>query len=309
MKKFLFKVFIYSLPLLGFILFVLFYDPFNMFRLKWFSGSEGLNNVAHLSDFGLSQALKFNTAPDDKYIVLLGDSRAYFLNADSIFRDRKKDNSIMNLSVHGSNLHEIYDMFWFAVKTHQIKEVYIGLNYGMFSDFTSRNRVKDAQKILEHRYRYFFHKPVLLSIYRYYKWDFLKKNDFISPATTSGEHWRYMIDVAANNAYKNHKETPQLWAEFKSIADYCKKNHIRLVLFSPPTHVDLQRVVSRFGQEKDLQDWKKKISAIAPFVDFDVENAFTSDPKYFRDPYHLSREGLRTFEMQFRRELADSSGK
>ncbi len=80
---------------------------------------------------------------------------------------------------------------------------------------------------------------------------------------------------------------------FNDIVEYCKNHELELTVFIAPAHVFTTHERKIRGKENIYLDWKKAISNITPFWDFDVLNTVTAETAsphmmYFTDTSHFT---------------------
>ena len=73
----------------------------------------------------------------------------------------------------------------------------------------------------------------------------------------------------------------------KRISNYCEANNIKLILFIPPTHVDLQQKIKHYKLADMNRKFKSDLASIGDLYDFDYPNQYTRDPENFSDPFHF----------------------
>jgi hypothetical protein len=110
-----------------------------------------------------------------------------------------------------------------------------------------------------------------------------------TPPMSRDAFWRYQLDQGTAGQYRNWRRPVMLRRKLADLVEYCRTNGIRLYLFVPPTHTDLQRRVNDFGLAAEYAAYKRDLATFGvPVLDFDVPNAFTANRANFSDPYHLT---------------------
>ncbi len=88
--------------------------------------------------------------------------------------------------------------------------------------------------------------------------------------------------------WKGFKFSGTLWAKVTEIAEWCDQNNIQLVFVIPPTISDMQARIFEYGFGRMNHEFRLRLSALAPVVDFDFDNAVTRDLGNFSDAYHFN---------------------
>ena len=258
-------------------------DPYGM-RSGW-RPALGQERIAAKTDYRLAKLARYARSPAPN--IILGDSRSDALH-DSLFA--RHGGRYVNLAFGGGTAIEAVDAFWFAAGREPLHTVVLGLPFNLYSESNDMNLVPSARFLVDHPAAYFASLPVqrvgMLAVI-----GALTGRRFgdETPPMSRDAFWRYQLDQGTANQYRNWRRPVALRRKLLELVEYCRANDIRLYLFVPPTHVDLQRRVHDFGLATEYAAYKRDLAGLGvPVLDFDVPNAFTADRTNFDDPYHLT---------------------
>ena len=286
MRFFIKSLFVFSSPILIWIVLVAFIDPYNYLR-------NDLNNIENQSKLDISAKInrplfqligyKNHATPG----ILLGDSRANSLKIDIIQNYSK--NKFTNLAYGGGSLQEVINSFWLLSEDNTLKDVYIGINFSIYNQLYNRDRVTEAKSIMENFFSYAFSTYTFESTYLILRSIITGKEIKIGiPDTSKEKFWIYQLDVSAKQHYLKYEYPSNYFRDLVEISKYCNKHGINLVLFIPPTHTDLQNKVKEYNLQNDEIKFKNDLKKIADLYDFDYPSELTMNKDNFRDPYHFT---------------------
>lgn len=261
-------------------------DPFNTNKLFNFGfdkpliAVEGINNRIY-------KMQAFTKKPTEN--ILLGDSRIRNLNQELI--EKVSNEKYFNLGYGGATLYEVIDTFWFATQKTKLKNVYIGINFNLYSYNNKRNLIPEASKLIKMEYlSYLCFYVTKLSVQNIiYKFTKINPTDD-KPKMSKADFWEKQLDLDTRGFYNNYKYPNNLLNELIKIKDYCDKNDINLIFIIPPTHVDLQNEVSTYSLENEYVKYKNDLKSITKTIDFDYPNKWTKNYDLFLDPYHADKQ-------------------
>lgn len=292
MKTFLKKILIYGLPIIFYLLLVLIFDPYKHFWKSPAVDYERMITFSSKNHYALSKLS--NLRETKRSVWIIGDSRSDQIKSIDLPNEEIK-NAFINLSMGGANIDEIFSMFWSSINIIKPKEVYLGINWDIFSSEINKslNRVEEAEELNANPLKYTFSKSVLKSVLFYLKNVlFSFETNIEKPNMDKASFWNYQIEVSSRNMLKNHRTEESLYERLDEIIQYCDDNDIKLKVFTPPTHVDLQKNINYFNQLDQYTEFKKYLEERVMFFDLDTENPFTTNKKNFKDPYHLERNSV-----------------
>ena len=111
--------------------------------------------------------------------------------------------------------------------------------------------------------------------------------DLNAEARKRARKWRTQIDIAARSDWRTFRFSERYFAELERVAADAKSRGIRLVLFIPPTPVEMQRRIEDFDRTRINFTFRKRVAELAPVVDFDFYSPWTEDTENFRDAYRF----------------------
>jgi hypothetical protein len=289
MRKFIKRMFIFFIPFPIYIGLVVLIDPFNYFDISHVISNNTKINTSERLHPQLWKLIEYKRMRTAK--IILGDSRSAKVNTADLKSSIGSD--IYNFSYTGGTLIDIIETFWYATTKQKLEEVYIGINFNLYNDFERNNNVEQARSIMKNFFSYSFNKVVISSLIQNIKREYFIK-DFIvgTPDMDRNKFWSYQIDVMGKRFYQKYKYPEQYHQDLVNISNYCKKNNIKLTLFMPPTHVELQKRISDFKLEDEYNTFVQDISKLGSYYNFDVISDYTKNKQNFYDPFHPVNDSL-----------------
>jgi hypothetical protein len=287
MKNFIKTIFLFIVPIILFFTIPYGIDPYNIFRKEEdINLSELKSEISYKINYPLYKLQAYENDPTD--IIVLGDSRANHLNKfnfDSIAGEK-----ITNLAYGAGTIEEIVETFWIANKIHDIRKVYIGINFNLYNALNVRNTVLEANKLRKSKVAYLSSKYAVKSSY-YILQSLItdKKVEIEKPPFSREEFWKHQLSLSGPDFYENYKYPSIYYDNLRAIDAYCRDNDIKLIVFIPPTHTDLQEKIKEHNLVKERVQFKNDLSALSAHVfDFNFENNMTKDKLNFDDPFHFN---------------------
>jgi hypothetical protein len=282
MKRFIIKLLIFFAPIYMYVVALFIIDPYNVIR------SEDSANISRLKskisikiNYSLYKLAEYESKPLD--VIILGDSRSAHLSADG---------HMSNLAYGGGTLQEIIDTFWVANDIGTLKEVYIGINFNLYNKNNNRNRIREAVKIKDSYVKYIFNKysfkSTLLIINALVTKTSHDDINYEKTPLSKKEFWKYQLTKTAADFYKDYEYPDNYFNDLKRISTHCVNNNIKLIIFIPPTHVDLQNMIELYQLSNMNKKFRTDLSLIADLYDFDYPNNYTRDRNNFSDPFHFN---------------------
>ena len=101
--------------------------------------------------------------------------------------------------------------------------------------------------------------------------------------------------VGTNGAadWRRFEFSERLWQKIEAIHHWTEDNNVQLVFVIPPTITEMQKRVRDFGFARLNNEFRLKLAALAPVVDFDFDSPFTRDLEQFTDAYHFNAKAAR----------------
>lgn len=283
MKRFFTHTLLFISPFVFYIAIVIIVDPFEFFTGSHVFTHESKEMISGKINYPLWKLMQFRKNPCDN--IILGDSRAARLDVHII--EKITGNKYCNLSYGGATLNEVIETFWEVVKKIDLKNIYIGINLDNYNGNNLRDRVSGTREILNNPVLYIANRDVLTATYYLLKSVlFHKKTDIEKPPMDRNEFWKYQLNVTTDRFYAAYKYPEGMKLKLKQLADYCKKNEIRLFFIIMPTHVSLQEKVHAYHLDKYQTMFLDDIKMLGSVYDFDYPNRLTQSRDNFEDPYH-----------------------
>ena len=226
---------------------------------------------------------------DPRRRIVLGDSRCDRLKAEYFARAGMP--GVVNLSVGGSTLSEVDEIYAFARRRTRLESVLVCVSFDRYNEIIAANRVPEVVPLVEHRAVYYLSPFVLQSSVAVLRQRITGYAKTGRPNMGRAEFLRYQLgpDVIGSS-YGLWKRPDRQWARLESLARGCRSDGTSLSFVIPPNHVDLQASVDQYGLRAEYELHKQRLATLAPVVDFDFANAMTGDAEQYDDPFHAKPE-------------------
>ena len=290
MKRFLSRFWFFFIPLFILALIVLIIDPYNYFYKKNFIDDrikiKVINRSAESMPRGntLWKYIDFKHHPSKN--VIIGDSRAFDLNTDSIKRISGMD--FYNFGVPGGNYNSVIETFWYVNSLVKPEKIYIQVGFHNYSSTSGYNLVADARKVCKRPYfffsRFYFVTESMLDIY----FSIHGINDRPKEEKFDLKNWNTVLENQGNSSLKSMKYPEKYHEELLKISSYCRDNNIELAFIIFPDQQDFHDLIKMNSVEGLYAKYKKDIHSLGKVYDFDEPNsALIKDRSNYRDIYHL----------------------
>lgn len=295
MKHFLLKIFYVVLPLIVVILCSVIVNPYGHPALASISINNDIRNaINYQKDQRLLRAI--SAIKNQTPIVFVGDSRT-----DQLFPETMPDTlrNVSNLAIGGGSCNELLALAWHTLEHNKsLSSLFIGLNLNHFSTksqsnlmeaaLASSNSIVDLLTNKHHTKSTFslLASAITCNTSIQSRSEKLMNDQFNNPE----DFWQYQIESSARNMYENMSPNLALFSSLDSIFVFCEQQNIELVLFSPPTHIDLQAQPERWNIGDLKVQFHEDLSTIGcRYINFDKPDTLTSNKSNFSDPFHLAR--------------------
>ena len=287
MKTLLFKIAIFSLPFLLWLVLLVLVDPFDFFVVSKLIPAEVKRRTSYKLNSRLWKAVEFQRNPTPN--ILLGDSRTDQIDAKLI--SSKMGQNFYNFAHGGGSLAEAISTFHYARKCTELRSVYIGINFNLYNRYNSANLFSGAELIANDYRYYLFNKSVAEGLlYNLLSWQTGRDFKIGSPPMNREAFWKYQLSYAATYSYQRYRYPSTYYEQLKEISAYCRSRNIKLAFIILPTHVDLQQRVADFGLVQAERRFKKDLAELGTLYDFDYPNDWTRERENFSDPFHFKTE-------------------
>lgn len=286
MTKFIKKILFFIVPLVLFLLILVAIDPYNQFNIITIDKfSELKKAISYPVNRPLVKVINFNKNPAD--LIILGDSRGNSLPKEKFLELSGLSSS--NLSIGGGTLPEAIEMFWFAMKQHDVRQVFFAINFNLYDGDNSMNRVSEAIELSESNLKLLLSKYSIKAAIKILS-SFLKNGSkpILSPQKDKEEFWKYQLESSAKGFYMNYEYPQPYFEQLKEISEYCNNNQKQLTFIIPPTHTDLQNRIVDFGLENANAKFINDLASLGVVYNFDIESDLTNNKDNFGDPFHFN---------------------
>lgn len=281
MRKFILKLTLFSLPFVLWFGLVAWVDPFNFFQNN--SPTELALRESEIRPLNsmLFNMIKYKNAPCE--VVFIGDSRTRVIS-DSLYSEITHEPTF-NLYSNKAKLNEMIDLFWFAERFKKLKKVYFGINFNLFNTYAFGSRSKSNSELCSSPLKYITNRAVgeatgmLLHIFSMPGEKKPNQVDF----------WKYNLETKANDFYSKYDFPEEAVEQLLEVSKFCAEYNIELTFVIVPHVSSMQKKVPLFHLEQEELNFKHTISGIANTVDYDYNNAVTSDTTNFGDPIHFKK--------------------
>jgi hypothetical protein len=281
------KIVFYGFPLLLYLLIVVYIDPYDVYKK---TDTESMNKyeeiISEKINYRLYNLTRFRNNPCGN--IILGDSRSDILD-ERIFTKLEGERHV-NMSYGGGTIKESYTTFMYVKDKVQLKNVYWGINVDRMDLNCDVEFVSNAMDVMESPLMYYFSTACLKATF-YILLEQLNIKDFSNyekPNVDAANFWREQL-ANADYTFENFKLDKDNFELIREVADYCENNDIRLILFSPPTHISLQSKY-RIRIPRTEKEILNNFGNISFYINLDSYNQFTKDSLNFSDPLHIHHE-------------------
>ncbi|MEZ5194847.1 MAG: hypothetical protein R2764_00130 [Bacteroidales bacterium] len=240
MKKYLLKIFYFSIPALILFLFIFLIDPYEYINISHIISSENKQLVYGRDDATSPRGgmlwKKLHYKRNPKKIILIGDSQGDNIKEDLVKRISGQD--IYNFCVPGASYQTMFETFWLAAEQTELESVYFQvsfMNYNATRDYTLYSYI---QKYVDKPYMYFLDKEILIDSFYNFLYAITKNRKLIENSyeyqseEVLDEHSMEFMELI----FDNYTYPVEFKKEMIRIADYCKKHEIETTYIIMPTY-------------------------------------------------------------------------
>jgi hypothetical protein len=291
MKLFLRRFFLFFTPLFAIAIIVMIIDPYNYFFSKNFVPDpikfRVVNRSAESMPRGntLWKRIDFEHHPEKN--ILIGDSRAYDLNTDSIRKISGID--FYNFGVPGGNYNSVIETFWYVNSLVKPERVYIQVGFHNYSASADYNLMADAKKVCRKPYlffsRFYFFEEAILDVY----YALFRKNAPVREDKFDLTNWNKVLNNQGKSSLDGMKYPAKFYSELQKISEYCKQNNIELAFIIFPDQQDFHDLIVQDSLVAMYKRYKEDIHSLGKVYDFDdVNSPIIKDRSNYRDIFHLN---------------------
>ena len=288
MKKLLKNSCLFCIPIVLWVVFILIVDPFNYFnKASIIPISTKIENAKPLNNLMFNI---FEEVHSPIQNLLIGDSRTNALPINYI--EKVTGEKYYKLNSNALKLNEIVELFWLANDYKKIKNVYIGINFNMFNQYSYADRVTSVKAIVDNPLLYIFNRSVAEAAFLVVKSSIIKRPVVRSkPKMTKEEFWQWNLKVKADDHYGKYKFPDEVYNKMIKMVNYAKENDINRVFIIVPHHIEFQQRVKDYNLIGQQLRFKKSLFNLnVKTIDYDYVNEITKYKKNFNDPIHYNRK-------------------
>lgn len=290
MKKYLLKLFYFSIPFLLIFLFIFLIDPYEYINISHIIGSENKQLVMNRDDATSPRGglfwKKLHYQRNPKKVILIGDSQGDNIKEDIVKRISGED--LYNFCVPGASYQTMFDTFWQAAEQTQLESVYFQVSFMNYNATRDYSLYSYIQKYFDKPFMYFFDKEMLIDSFYNFFYAITKNSKLVEnsyeyqPEKALDKHsMEYMKLFFDNYTYPvNFKN------EMIRIADYCEKHEIETTYIIMPTYDETFDYLDKNDLTKMYQTFKKDIQSLGHTHDYWVKNEVTKVRQNFVDYFH-----------------------
>lgn len=290
MKKYLLKIFYFSIPVLLVFLFIFLVDPYEYINISHIISSKNKQLVYNRDDAtsprGAMFWKKLHYKRDPKKIILIGDSQGGKIKEDLV--ERITGQEFYNFCVPGASYPTMFETFWLAAEQTELESVYFQvsfMNYNATRDYTLYSYI---QKYFDKPYMYFLDKEMLLD--SFYNFLFaitenmkLVENSYeYEPEEVLDENSRELMNLF----FDDYTYPEEFKKELVRIAEYCEKNEIETTYIIIPTYDETFDYLDANSLTPMYKKFKDDIKSLGHTHDYWNKNDATKVRQNFIDYFH-----------------------
>lgn len=234
--------------------------------------------------------------------IWIGSSKTGWATNEE-YESKILNKNIKNLTLNGCSLEEAINMAKNAIEIHpEIKTIYMGLDFYMFSD---KNR-KDLTPLNSTKIEKEEIFPLILSFdtfsnsFKTVIKNLKKKKDEKQEYGNEIQYnkkienkYKITIKKYRTDFFHNFKLSQNKFIELKDFIEFAKEKDVEVVLFITTGHVSERILIDNCNYLSDFYKFKKELSEIKQYYDFAIIDKYTIDEirpemQYFRDAVHSS---------------------
>ncbi|WP_339924866.1 hypothetical protein [uncultured Cyclobacterium sp.] len=296
MKRFIGNSLYFVIPFVVYSLIIAFIDPFNYLDGFSITSEEKRETIAKDIEPHLYKIIAFENDPKKNWV--LGDSRSNGLY------DAMDQDQWASLSYGGASLKEMIQSFWWATEIVKPDTVLIGINLNLYNKFNRRFWVEETLSRKGNYFTYAFNKYTFNATVALTK-SLITPEKEPEPETEVDDpeakkyYWQKKLKET-DKFYKNITYPDQYKKQLTEIAEYCKKEDIKLIFWIPPLHKDYHDVLEQYDLKEYTERFRSDMRAFGDVFDFNYDSKLIIDSQNFRDPVHFNAEIAREIEKEIR---------
>ena len=290
MKKFLFQLSIFLIPVFIFWLISFLLEPRNFPMMsKLFIKDNKFQNINHLYKEHIQTDIywdlyQFQQNPCRN--IIISDSKGEKINTDLI--KNLSGNKYVNLFIDGCNASTKFSIFWFAASQTKLNHVVIQLDIGNWS-LKSEPLFDYYPNSSTEPFLSFFYSTTLKHLkYKITHSSYANKNlimlrNLRFPITDEKNKLLYSY---LKESYKEYVYPVQYIEDLKTIVNYCQRNKIDLEFLILPSHQIFNEYLSKIGVLHYNEQFLKDITSLCKTYNYSSDLKINKNEKYFVDYFH-----------------------
>lgn len=293
MKKYILKIFYFSLLLLFCCLFIFLIDPHNFFNISKLIKDDAkikvINRSYEATTRGnmLWKALKYRRKPCEN--IIIGDSQGFDIREKLV--SELTGEEYFNFCIPGASLQTKFSIFWFVAKQIKLKKVYLEVSFINSDAHRSYNLFHFAQDYFNKPYLYFSNKEIIID--SYYNLMYALTADRSWAQNPLGlESIKFMNQVSELKFklfFGNYSYPEKSFVELRKISDYCINHDIELNFIIFPNYRRVDEYLSENGLINLREKYGTDIGAISKLYDFSNDTRISAYRNNFKDYYHINQ--------------------
>jgi hypothetical protein len=282
LRRFILKALALAGPFLVVAAMIVVIDPYNFWRVSRAIPDDIKIKTSIALNPCIWRMIEYRRSPRPN--ILLGDSRMGALSQDEVSGVSKQPYA--NLYYGGASLNEMIDTFWYAASLTKLQNVYMGINFTLYNDYNYTARTETVQALFDNPLLYFTNRSVLKAAYYNAQMALGGTDPKIGVPTVNRDlFWQQTL---SSGYYRQYVYPVRYRKRLRSIADYCRKNSIRLHFIIFPQHIDMQARISHFHLQDEYDKYKRELAEFGATYDYDYKNELTINANDYRDPIHFT---------------------
>ena len=262
-----------------------FVDPFYIYKTKLINNFNIKKSQIKQQE-RITKIFEFKLDKNKYDAIFIGSSKVDFALSPSYYEKLTK-NKAKNLALVGASIEEEIDIAKWAIDLHpEIKKIYLGLDFFVFSELYKSNYTPLCKNI---RLNDFFVtllsydatkasiETILANTDKNFKQQYDNDGLLIKTFENLPERFEETIKEFYKNQYKGYKLSQKKIEKVREFSAVCKQKDIDLVLFISPIHAALLQTIKEADAFDSYKQWKKELVSISPIYDFSFPDGINSE--------------------------------
>lgn len=214
--------------------------------------------------------------------IIIGDSRLTRFDASLVtsLTGRK----LYNFGVPGGNTPSMFKTFWYADSLTRLRTVYLQTGFRNWSAGQDYDIWEGPAWATASAVRYITDRDVLGKAWL----DARAHWGTVQAEGLAADQWEKVI-ANERGIIETYAPSARFASELARVAQRCNERGIKLVIIDLPVHDEVHRMVSEFGKEDELEQYRALMRATATYYDLSGPSAITADRSQYIDALHTSK--------------------